>query len=83
MLLSMRARVRGAFWPNEAKSLRVWSERSTNLRLCEMTAAAISLLRIVIYNEFCNCNVSVAFERSNSLHSDVVERAHAARCVVV
>jgi hypothetical protein len=60
-----------------------WSERSTNLRLYEISAGAISLLRIVIYNEFCNCNVSVAFERSNSLHSDVVERAHAARCVVV
>jgi hypothetical protein len=57
------------------------SERNPQLQ--EMTAAAISLLPIVIYNEFCNCNVSVAFERSNSLHSDVVERAHAARCVVV
>ena len=84
MLLSMRVRVRGAFWRNEAKREPACLVRAnTNLRMCETTAGAISLLPIVIYNEFCNCNVSVAFERSNSLHSDVVERAHAARCVVV
>jgi hypothetical protein len=57
------------------------SER--NQQVCEMTAGAISLFPIVLYNEFCNSHVSVAFERSNSLHTDVVERAHAARCVVV
>ena len=45
MLLSMRATVRGAFWPNEAKRgvCVFWSERSTNLRLYEMAAGSVSL----------------------------------------
>ena len=36
----------------------LWTGRSTNLRLCEMTAGAISLFRVVIYNDFCNSHVS-------------------------
>jgi hypothetical protein len=52
MLLSMRATVRGAFWPNEA------SGRSTNLRLWESSAGSDPLFWVVLYNENCNPNVS-------------------------
>jgi hypothetical protein len=36
----------------------LWTGRSTNLRVYEMTAGAISLFRVVIYNDFCNSHVS-------------------------
>src|SRR5262245_5336480 len=60
-----------------------WSERSTNLRLCEMTAGQFHCLWIVIYNEWCNSNVSVAFERSNSLHGDMVKEGPVSPSVVI
>jgi hypothetical protein len=39
--------------------------------------------RIVIYNDFCNRNVSARIEPANSHHGDVVEWHHAAGCAVV
>jgi len=46
-----------------------WSGRSTNLWLCEMAAGAISLFRVVIYNDFCNSNV--LGRRGRMCHPDV------------
>jgi hypothetical protein len=45
MLLSMRATVRGAFLAerSQAERMRVWSERSTNLRLWETIAGSAPL----------------------------------------
>jgi hypothetical protein len=66
---SRRMRARGvAFWRNEPNehfgqtkpSGEHARERRTNPRLCEMTAGAISLFRIVIYNEVCNPHVPAA-----------------------
>jgi hypothetical protein len=61
---------------NEPKrgSMRVWSARSTNLRLHEMTAGAISLFPVVIYNDVCNSHVPVA---SNA--QDFAKQQHACR----
>jgi hypothetical protein len=65
MLLSNEGRnVLEAFWSNEprahlakrsqAGSMPDWFERTTNLRLYEMTARVGSLFPTVIYNDFCN-----------------------------
>src|SRR6266704_1990531 len=64
MLLSMRARGAARFGETnptvilvkrtQAGSMPVWFERTTNLRLYEMTAGVGSLFPTVIYNDFCN-----------------------------
>src|ERR1700730_3652422 len=84
---SRRMRARGvAFWRNEPNehfgqtkpSGEHARERRTNPRLCEMTAGAISLFRIVIYNEVCNPHVPAALSAQDFAKQHARGRAAAA-----
>jgi hypothetical protein len=88
MPLSMRARG-AAFWQNEPNkhfgqtkpSGEHARERRTNPRLCEMTAGAISLFRVVIYNEVCNPHVPAALSAQDLARQHARTRAAGASSI--
>jgi hypothetical protein len=56
-------------------------ERRTNPRLCEMTAGAISLFRVVIYNEVCNPHVPAALSAQDLARQHARTRAAGASSI--
>src|SRR6266478_3182276 len=57
MLLSMRARTRGAFWRNEANGEHACLIHAKPTCGCrKRLPAPVHCFRIVIYNEWCNSN---------------------------